>query len=476
MGIPQTSVPTVATDGARGQRKDRGEMSGQSASRLPGFYKLPLEERRRLLVERFCLAPEELNALEAAAGLSGALADHMVENAVGVLGLPLGLGLNFVVNGEPVVVPMAVEEPSVVAAVSHIARLVAEGGGFEAESDPPLMTGQIQLLDVPDVAAAAQRVNEERGALRAEANRHCEGLVARGGGCRDLEVRRLPPLSEGPHADLDSDGEMLVVHVVLDCRDAMGANAVNSVAEGLAPRLEALTGGRALLRILSNLADQRRSRARLAVPYPVLASTGASAGGPEARGRRIAAGIVSAYRLAARDPYRACTHNKGIMNGVDAVAIATGNDWRALEAGAHAYAAQSGRYTSLTRFWLDDEAGALCGSIELPMAVGVVGGSTRVHPTVRACRKLLGPFAASAERLGGLMAAVGLAQNLGALKALATEGIQRGHMSLHARQVALAAGAEGPEVDAVARALVAENAIRHARASEVLASMREARP
>lgn len=450
-------------------------LSGPPASRLPGFYTLSLDERRGLLVERFGLSEDELCAFEGAGGLCAEVADHMVENAVGVLGLPLGLGLNFVVNGEPVLVPMAVEEPSVVAAVSHIARLVAEGGGFSAEADPPRMIGQVQLLDVPDTAAALEAIARGREGLVAEANRFCPGLVQRGGGCLDVTARRLPPLTEGPHADLDDDRDMLVVHVVLDCRDAMGANAINTVAEGVAPLLEEMTGGRALLRILSNLSDERCARARLSIPWAALAGTrvGKGDGTPEERGRAVAAAIVDAYRFAARDPYRACTHNKGIMNGVDAVAVATGNDWRALEAGAHAYAARSGRYTSLTRFWNDEERGALCGSIELPMAVGTVGGSTSVHPTVRACRKLLGPFAEKAERLAGVLAAVGLAQNLGALKALATEGIQRGHMSLHARQVALAVGAKGREVDDVARILVAEDEIRHARAAEVLAQLRE---
>jgi hydroxymethylglutaryl-CoA reductase len=444
----------------------------EHTSRLPGFYKRPLLERRRMLVERFGLDDAELAAFESAGGLSSLVADKMVENAVGVLGLPLGLALNFVIDGEAVLVPMAVEEPSVVAACSYIARLAAEGGGFVTDTDPPHMIGQVQLLDVADIDGAIARLEARRVELMAAADENCRSLVARGGGCVDLQVRRLPPLTSGPHADLDDEAEMLVVHFVVDCRDAMGANAINTVVEGVAPLVADIAHGRACLRILSNLADRRRARARMCIPYRSL-EAGERAQGERVAGREVARCMVDAYRLAARDPYRAATHNKGLMNGVDAVAIATGNDWRALEAGAHAFAAQSGRYTSLTRFWLDDDAQALRASAELPMAVGVVGGSTRVHPTVRACLKLLGPFGQSARRLGGLLAAVGLAQNAGALRALATEGIQRGHMELHARQVALAAGAREGEVEQVAERLVTERAIGARRAGEILGELRE---
>lgn len=438
-------------------------------SRIPGFYKLPLAQRREILCQNFRMSEQEVRALDAATGLAPETADHMVENAIGVFGLPLGIGLNFVVNGAPVLVPMAVEEPSVVAAVSHIAKLANDGGGFRTDCDAPRMVGQVQLLDVPNLEEAESRILESADLLMAHANGFCEGLVNRGGGCQGIEVRRLPPVQDGEHADLDSAEDMLIVHVIVDCRDAMGANAINTVVEGIAPRLEKLSGGRALLRILSNLSDRRCARAAVRIPYASLVASDESHGAvPSAAGRNIAAAIVDAYRFAARDPYRACTHNKGIMNGIDAVAIATGNDWRAIEAGAHAFAARSGRYSSLTRYWLDDDTEALCGSIELPMAVGVVGGSTTVHPTVRACRKLLGRFAEQADKLGGLIAAVGLSQNLGALKALATEGIQRGHMSLHARQIALAAGATGDEIDEVADQLVSEGAIRQTRAEELL--------
>ncbi len=397
------------------------------SSRLPGYYKLSVAARRELLRE-FQLSAADLDTLDATGGLSVAGADQMVENAIGTLGLPLGLALNFVIDGEPVVVPMAVEEPSVVAACSHVARLVLDGGGFTTSADPPFLVGQVQVLDV-DAARALSALKAAQAALVLEANSYCEGLLRRGGGCVDVRARVLKALSDptDPHTAFDGGGDMVAVHVVLHTCDAMGANAVNTVCEGLAPTLERVTGGRVRLRILTNLADERKARASLRIPY-------ASLGVDAVDGRAVAHGIVEAYRFAARDPYRACTHNKGILNGIDAVCIATGNDWRAIEAGAHAYAARGGRYTSLTTFVADDANAALLGRIELPMAVGVVGGSTRAHPTVATCMKLLGPFAHSVEKLAGLLAAVGLAQNTGALKALATEGIQKGHMRLHAKK------------------------------------------
>ena len=462
--------------------------SGSSAaSRLPGFYKLPVDERRRLLAARG-ISDDDLRAFDVDGGLQLPTADRMIENVVGVLGMPLGLALNFVVDGEPVLVPMAVEEPSIVAACSHIARLAADattgpdaGLGFVTEADPPITVGQVQLLGVPDLDRALTALSQERDALVASANALCPGLVERGGGCVDVRARVLPRLpADDVHGDLDAfafdSGPMLIVHVALNTCEAMGANAVNTVVEGISARLEALTGGRACLRILTNLADERRARARMRIPYRSLGPADAR---DDLEGARVARAIVEAWRFAARDPWRACTHNKGILNGIDAVAVATGNDWRAIEAGAHAYAARAGRYTSLTRFFVDDEHRQLVGTIDLPMAVGVVGGATRVHPTIQAARKLLGPFATSAQKLAGLMAAVGLAQNTGALKAMVTEGIQRGHMSLHARQVALAAGARvAPdehgrvEVDVVAARLVADHDVRAARATELLAELR----
>jgi hydroxymethylglutaryl-CoA reductase len=458
-----------------------------ASSRVPGFYKLSVDERRRLIAARG-LGAEDLRAFDVDGGLQLPTADRMIENVIGVMGLPLGLALNFVVDGEPVLVPMAVEEPSIVAACSHVARLAAlaatgpdAGLGFVTGADPPITVGQVQLLDVPDLDRATAVLAQDRAALIAAADALCPGLVERGGGCVDVRARVLPRLpADDIHGDLDAhafdSGPMLVVHVALNTCEAMGANAVNTVVEGLSARLEALTGGRACLRILTNLADERRARARMRIPFRALGSADAP---NEDDGARVARAIVEAWRFAARDPWRACTHNKGIMNGIDAVAVATGNDWRAIEAGAHAYAARAGRYTSLTRFFVDDEHRQLVGTIELPLAVGVVGGATRVHPTIQAARKLLGPFATSAQKLAGLMAAVGLAQNTGALKAMVTEGIQRGHMSLHARQLALAAGASviadengRVEVDVVAARLVADRDVRAARATALLAELR----
>jgi hydroxymethylglutaryl-CoA reductase len=393
----------------------------EPSSRLPGFYRLDLRARHAELARRFGLTAEDVAALADGGALGVARADRMVENCVGVFGLPLALGLNFRVNGRDVAVPMAVEEPSIVAALSNSALLVRAAGGFCADADPSVMIAQIQVLDVADPEAARERVLAAKAALCRDADRLQPSMTRRGGGARDVEVRVL-----------GADPPMLVVHILLDCLDAMGANTVNTVAEALAPRIEVLTGGRVNLRILSNLADRRLARASCAIPEAALAADGLA-------GERVAADIVEAWRFAAVDPYRAATHNKGVMNGIDAVAIATGNDWRGIEAGAHAYAARDGRYTSLTRWW---RAGAMLhGSIELPMAVGTVGGSTTVHPLVRVMRKVL--RCNSARELAAVMAAVGLAQNLGALRALATDGIQRGHMALHARTVALARCQEG---------------------------------
>jgi hydroxymethylglutaryl-CoA reductase len=446
-----------------------------AASRIPGFYKRTLDERRQILSERFGLSNDDLSCFSVLGGLQAETADHMVENGLGILGLPVGIALNFVINDEPTLVPMAVEEPSVIAACSHIAALVAESGGFAVETDPPVIVGQVQILHMKDLDEAMAAVMAGREDLIQEANRLCPGLVARGGGCLDIEVRHLPQITEGPDAHLDGGGSMLVVHVLVDCQDAMGANMVNTIVEGLAPQLETLTKGEARLRILSNLADRRRARAKMKINYSDLARKAAKEKQYE-EGRLTALRIVDAYRFAARDPYRACTHNKGIMNGVDAVAIATGNDWRALEAGAHAYAARNGRYTSLTRYWTDDNSGCLHGEIEMPMAVGTVGGATRVHPTIGVCRKLLGTFSTNARSLAGVMAATGLSQNCGALKALATEGIQRGHMALHARQVALAAGATEKEVPVVAQELIQNKTIGARQAEEILARIRPNSP
>jgi hydroxymethylglutaryl-CoA reductase len=408
------------------------------SSRIPGFYRRTWSERVDLLRAYVELDEGDVRALGAEGGLGIDAAENMIENCIGTFGLPIGLGLNFLVNGRDYVVPMVVEEPSIVAAVSNSAKLVRESGGFRADADASVMVGQIQLLGVRERARAIESILAEKQGLIAEANRMHPRMAERGGGAIDLEVRAF-----------DEPEPMLVVHVHVDCVDAMGANAINTMAEGLAPSLEKLTGGTALLRILSNFADQRKARASFSVDEDLLAEG-------EMRGASVARAIVSAYRLASVDVYRAATHNKGIMNGIDAVALATGNDWRSIEAGAHAYAARSGRYTSLTHY--RHEGGVLHGSIELPMAVGVVGGSTGVHPTLRTLRKILG--VTSARELACVMAATGLAQNLGALRALATLGISKGHMRLHAKSVALAAGATGDEAERIAAEMIAIGEIK----------------
>jgi hydroxymethylglutaryl-CoA reductase len=348
-----------------------------------------------------------------------------------------------------VLVPMAIEEPSVVAGASFMAKLARKGGGFTAQADAPQMIGQVQLLGIQDLSTARQALLEHKNQLLAEIADLDPVLKNLGGGPRDLQVRTI---------DESPIGAFLVVHLIYDVRDAMGANAVNTAVERLAPSLEKISGGKAHLRILSNLADHRLARSKCTIPMDVLAFD-------EYPAQEVRDGIISAWAFAAADPYRAATHNKGIMNGIDPVVIATGNDWRAIEAGAHAYAARSGFYTSLST-WGQDASGNLVGSLELPIAVGIVGGSTRVHPVAKVALKLMGVH--SAGELAEIIASVGLAQNLAALRALATEGIQRGHMGLHARQVAIAAGAQGEAIELLAAKLVAESTIRVDRAIEIL--------
>jgi hydroxymethylglutaryl-CoA reductase len=418
-------------------------------SRIPSFYKLEIQDRVAELASRTGLLPEDLQILSGEAGLDLSQADHMIENVVGLHPLPLGIGLNFLINGRDVLVPMAIEEPSVVAGASFMAKLARAGGGFHAHTTPPEMIAQMQLLDAPDLHAARLAILENKTSLLAEAAESDPLLVSLGGGPRDLEVRLIPASPIGP---------FLVIHLIYDVRDAMGANALNTAAERLAPRLETLSGGRVHLRILSNLADRRLGRARCTIPLEALPFG-------EYTAEEVRDGIIAAWAFAAADPYRAATHNKGIMNGVDAVVIATGNDWRAVEAGAHAYAARNGSYTSLSA-WGKDAHGNLVGSLEMPMAVGIIGGATRVHPTAQVALKLMGVETAS--QLAEVIVSVGLAQNLAALRALATEGIQRGHMSLHARQVAIAAGAQGEMVERLAAQLVAEKVVRIDRAQKIL--------
>jgi len=425
-----------------------------TTSRIPGFYNLPLDERSNKLAEAAGLTPGDIAALQTKKGLTDEQADHMVENVVGTFGLPLGIGLNFVVNGRAVLVPMVIEEPSVVAGASFMAKLARARGGFTASVSAPEMIGQMQVLDVKDLMAASMQLYEHKTELLAEADTVDPLLKKFGGGARDLEVRLIEESPIGP---------FLVVHLIYDVRDAMGANAVNTACEILAPRIEEITGGRVHLKILSNLADRRLAMASCTILLKELAFTNAD--GRAFPGEQVRDGIIDAWAFAAADPYRAATHNKGIMNGVDAVVIATGNDWRAIEAGAHAYAAREGRYTSLST-WGRDAEGNLVGELEMPMAVGIVGGATRVHPTAKAALKLMG--VGTAAELAGIIVSVGLAQNLAALRALATEGIQRGHMSLHARQVAIAAGATGDQIERVAAQMVLEKTIRIDRAEEIL--------
>ncbi len=379
-----------------------------SGSRIPGFYRLPVDERRRLLRLRADLSEQDLATLTGG-GMDTATADRVIENAIGIYALPLGVGLNFQINGRDYLVPMAVEEPSVIAAASNAARMVREGGGFIADADEPVMTAQIEIMGVRDPAAAAARIEAASVELLALAHATLPRLVDRGGGARALEVRTFP--------------DRVIAHVHIDCRNAMGANMVNTVAEALADRVATLAGGRSGLRILTNLCDRRRVRVTARVPATALATS-------ELDGAAVRDGIVAASLFAEDDPYRAATHNKGIMNGVDAVVIATGNDWRGVEAGAHAFAAADGRYRPLA-VWRA-EGNDLHGRLEMPMAVGTVGGSLQTHAGARLGQRLLG--VTDATTLAMVIGAAGLASNLAALRALATEGIQRGHMALHRRQ------------------------------------------
>lgn len=424
---------------------------GTKSSRIAGFYQLDPSARLAEVGAFDGLNQQDLAALHGGDGvLSVERADKMIENVVGTFELPLGIATNFRINGRDVLVPMAVEEPSIVAGASFAAKLAREGGGFEASSTRSLMLGQIQLVHVPDHDRARAAIFAHRDEILQVANAQSTSLSRLGGGAEDVEVHVFP---QSPM------GAMLVVHLVVDCLDAMGANAINTMAEAVAPLLERITGGRAYLRILSNLTDRRRARARVVVPSRALARADMS-------GDEVIEGMLYAYAFAAVDPYRATTHNKGILNGIDPVLIATGQDWRAVEAGAHAYAARNGRYTSLST-WSRDDAGNLVGELELPLAVGIVGGAIRVHPAASAALKLLG--VQSAHELAEICACAGLASNLAAMRALATEGIQQGHMALHARQVAMSAGASGELVSLIADQLVWERNIKAARAAELLA-------
>ncbi|MFO0728684.1 MAG: hydroxymethylglutaryl-CoA reductase, degradative [Myxococcota bacterium] len=417
------------------------------SSRIPGFYRLDVEARRHKLAE-FGVDPK---LFEIPGGLALDRAQHMVENCVGTYALPIGVATNFVMNGRELLVPMAIEEPSVIAAASAGALAARRGGGFRTSSTERRMIGQIQVVDCADFDRAKVALESARAALALRADALAPRMVERGGGARSVEIRDLGQ-ETGPH------GRMLVVQLVIDTVDAMGANVINTVVEGLGPEVERISGGRVVLRILSNYVDQCLARAEVRIPPEALADAAED-------GAAIIEGILSAQRFAALDPYRAVTHNKGVMNGVDAVVIATGNDWRAIEAGAHAYAARKGSYGPMTDWRRDGRD--LVGAIELPMPVGLIGGSIRIHPLAEAAIQLLG--VTTARALAEVIVMVGLAQNFSAIRALATEGIQRGHMALHARTVAATAGARGAEVDRIAEALVALGDIRVERAKELLA-------
>ncbi len=423
-------------------------MNGARRSTIKRFYKQPLEERLAIAQAWGQLSEADLQAL-ADTGLSQSQADLMIENVIGRYSLPFGLATNFLINSRDVLVPMVIEEPSVVAACSYAAKLFRAAGGFTTSSDESLMIGQLQLLDLPDLATAGTRLRSHKEEILAAVNEASGSLAARGGGAVDLEARPFPATAIG---------DMLVLHLLYDTRDAMGANAINSALEAIAPLVERISGGRVNLRILSNLSDRRLACASGLIPAAALASETAT-------GEQVIEAILEAAVFAEIDPYRAATHNKGIMNGIDALMLATGNDWRAVAAGAHAYAARDGRYRSLTR-WQKDDAGNLKGSIEIPLALGIVGGATRVHHGAKVALKLLG--VQSARALAEIAAAVGLAQNFAAMRALATDGIQAGHMRLHTRQLALAAGASVAEAQSIAEQLLRENRIRLARAKEIV--------
>ncbi|AVO44344.1 hydroxymethylglutaryl-CoA reductase, degradative [Phreatobacter cathodiphilus] len=419
-------------------------------SRLPGFYKLSPAERLSAATEASGLAVGDLSSLAAPAPDILAIADRMIENVVGTLSIPVGIAANFTIDGKDYLVPMATEEPSVVAAASNMASVARLHGGFRTSADLPIMVSQVQVVGVADPRAARLRLYEAEAELLALANEQDPLLVKLGGGARGIEVRIVEA----------SGATFVVLHLLVDVRDAMGANAVNTMAEALAPRVAEIAGGRVRLRILTNKADRRLARVRAVFDRDALG------------GADVVGGIVDAYRFAAADSYRAATHNKGIMNGITAVVLATGNDTRAVEAGAHCHAAASGRYTSLSHFEIGDD-GHLVGTLEVPMAVGLVGGATKTHPAARAAVKLLG--VTSAQELAKVVVAVGLAQNVGALRALAAEGIQKGHMSLHARNVAAAAGAIGEEIEAVVARLKTGGHVRFDRAEAILAELRAGR-
>ena len=422
-----------------------------SSSEVPGFYKKKPSERLDYVKKFANLSDEEAKAIGGYGALGEDTANRMIENVVGTFPLPLGIAANFMINKKEYMVPMAVEEPSVVAAATHMAKGTRSNGGISADSDDPVMIGQIQLVNLDEPFEAKERILSKRKEIINLANEQDPILVKFGGGCKDIEVRVL-----------DSDtGPMVITHLLVDCRDAMGANAVNTMAEAVAPRLETITGGRVYLRIISNLAIYRKTRATAVWPSEFLG------------GEEVVDGIIEAFAFACADPFRVATHNKGIMNGIDPVVIATGNDWRAIEAGAHTYGQWKEGHGSFTN-WEKTNDGDLKGTIEIPMAVGLVGGATATHPTAKACVKILDvKIPGGASELSQIICAVGLCQNLGALRALASEGIQRGHMGLHARNLAVQAGAKESEIDKVAEMLKLSGTVRADVAEKFLSEIRE---
>lgn len=417
-------------------------------SELPGFYKLSPEERLKAVQEFAGLSDEEVGLLRKTGAIDLEQADRMIENVIGTTAFPIGVATNFLINGREYLIPMVTEEPSVVAAASNAAKMARPKGGFRTESTPPVMIGQIQLVNVKNPTEAKKKILDEKKRILAKANEQDPVLVKFGGGAVDLQVRIIETQL----------GQMTIIHLLVDVRDAMGANVINTMCEAISPIIGKLTGGRVFLRIVSNLATSRLARANATFSKEALG------------GDKVVDGILQAYAFAAADPYRCTTHNKGVMNGVTAVALATANDTRALEAGAHAYAAMGGTYKPLTH-WKKTPDGNLEGNIEIPVAVGMIGGATAVHPIAKICRKIMG--VKSARGLGEVMAAVGLAQNLAAMRALATEGIQGGHMKLHARNIAVMAGATGELIDKVAARLVKERKVRVDRAKEILEETRK---
>ena len=412
-------------------------------SRVKGLYKLTVEERRNLVADAANLTQEHLSALSQHGELDETAADRMIENVIGTMSLPVGVATNFVIDKKHYLIPFCLEESSVVAAASNMAKRCLSHGGFTTQNDDPIMIGQIQLLDIADIKGAEQAILAAKDDLMAFCNDVPSRMISLGGGCKNIELRQLPT----------SLGTMLIVHLLVDCRDAMGANAVNTMAERVAPRLEALSGGRAHLRILSNLAGHRLARVKATFSPEEMSSDGT-----KEDGLAVIQGILEAHAFAVEDPFRAATHNKGIMNAISSVALACGQDWRAIEAGCHAWTTMTdGRYTSMSR-WERDEDGNLMGRMELPMAVGIVGGASKVHPAAKANLAILG--VETAQELAGIILCAGLAQNLGALRALSTKGIQAGHMKLHAKNMAVSAGAVGEEVEVLAARLQAHDGHR----------------